>query len=194
MPTGTAYNLINLKEYIPDLLFDIRYATKNNFTENEVYISTNCYLHIDAAEKLLKANTFAQKLGYKIKIFDAFRPQEAQEILWKHTPDDNFLANPERGSPHSRGVAVDLTLVDTENMEELEMGTEFDAFTPHSYHSEVEEISNKAIKNRLLLLGIMTASGFDHYRNEWWHYQLFGSKKYSLINDKEAKTGLIFKT
>lgn len=186
------HNLVNLKEYIPNLLFDIRYATTNNFTEKEVYISNNCYLHIDAAKKLLKAKDYAQKLGYKIKIFDAFRPQEAQHILWNHTPDDNFLANPERGSPHSRGVAVDLTLVDTKTMKEVEMGTEFDAFTPLSYHNEVQNISPKAVSNRMILLGIMTASGFDHYMNEWWHYQLFDSKKYPLIEDKKAKTGLIF--
>ena len=87
-----------------------------------------------------------------------------------------------KGSPHSRGVAVDLTLVDNKN-EELDMGTEFDEFSRLSYH-RCKEISAQSYKNRLILLGIMTDSGWDFFRNEWWHYQLFHSKTYPIILEK----------
>ena len=120
-------------------------------------------------------------LGYRFKIFDAFRPVEAQWLLWNHTPDPNFLADPQHGSPHSRGVAIDLTLIDKDG-EELEMGTDFDAFTSKSHHGNLE-VSNGAQFNRYLLLGIMTTAGWDFYQNEWWHYQLHNVEDYSLLSD-----------
>lgn len=102
-------------------------------------------------------------------------------MLWRHTPDPEFLADPRRGSPHSRGAAVDLTMIN-ENGEALDMGTGFDAFTPLSHHGNTE-ISAEAQRNRHLLMGIMTTAGWDFYRNEWWHYQLFESHRYDVLND-----------
>ncbi len=183
------HNLIEVTEDI-GVLIDIKYATSNNFTHRPVYNNAKCFLHIDAYNKLLTAIKFANKLGYKIKIFDAYRPAEAQYILWEHTPDINFLAHPEKGSPHSRGVAIDLTLVD-KNGDDVDMGTEFDAFTTLSFHSEIENISKEAQQNRLILLGIMSVSGWDFYNNEWWHYQLFNSKTYKLVFDKDHKIGIM---
>jgi len=116
-----------------------------------------------------------------VKIFDAFRPSEAQWRLWHHTPDPEFLADPRRGSPHSRGVAVDLTLVGADGRD-LDMGTAFDAFTPLSHHGSLA-VSTEAQRNRLLLLGLMTAAGWDFYRNEWWHYQLFDARRYPVLGD-----------
>ena len=146
-------------------------------------------LHADAAKCLRKLITLAAGTGYRIKIFDAYRPQEAQEKLWAHTPDPDFLANPASGSPHSRGVALDLTLLDV-NGNELDMGTEFDAFTPKSYHGNLE-ISAQAQNNRHILLGLMTASGWDFYSHEWWHYQLFNPRAYRLLTDKESGTRMM---
>jgi D-alanyl-D-alanine dipeptidase len=166
------------------VLHEIAYATAHNFTGKPVYARAKCLLHPEAAACLAKAIDYAAQLGLRFKIFDAYRPPEAQWVLWNHTPDPDFLANPERGSPHSRGVAVDLTLVDAHG-KELDMGTAFDAFTPLSHHGNVE-ISAEAQRNRLLLLGIMTSAGFDFYRNEWWHYQLFNSRTYPLLPDEEC--------
>ncbi len=164
-----------------DVEHEIAYATVKNFTNAKVYARAGCYLHVEAAEALSKAIALAAGMGLRLKIFDAYRPPEAQFKLWEHTPDPNFLAHPERGSPHSRGVAVDLTLIDGNNYE-LDMGTYFDEFTPLSHHRCVN-ISATAQQNRLTLLGIMTLSGFDFYSNEWWHYQLFNSRNYDLIPD-----------
>ena len=104
-------------------------------------------------------------------------------MLWNHTPDPDFLADPRRGSPHSRGVALDLTLLGPDG-EALEMGTAFDAFTPRSHHGD-SAVAPEAQRNRLLLLGLMTQAGWDFYQNEWWHYQLFDARRYALIDDKD---------
>ncbi len=168
---------------------DIKYATSDNFTGVPVYARAACFLHPEAEKALREAMRLAANQGYTIKIFDAFRPHEAQEKLWAHTPDPNFLAPPERGSPHSRGVAIDLTLLDASG-NALEMGTGFDEFTPLSHHGAAG-IAAEAERNRLLLMGIMTTAGWDFYRNEWWHYQLFDSRSYPLLRDAEAGTEMI---
>ncbi|MEN8198263.1 MAG: D-alanyl-D-alanine dipeptidase, partial [Pseudomonadota bacterium] len=125
----------------------------------------------------------AARLGYRIRIFDAFRPSEAQWVLWNHTPDPDFLADPRDGSPHSRGVAVDLTLLGDDGAA-LDMGTGFDAFTRRSHHGN-GEVPLSAQRNRVLLMGIMTTAGWDFYRHEWWHYQLFDSRKYPMLSDAD---------
>jgi D-alanyl-D-alanine dipeptidase len=101
--------------------------------------------------------------------------------MWRHTPDPVFLADPRRGSPHSRGAAVDLTLIDADGRA-LDMGTSFDAFTPLSHHGN-DRVAATAQRNRALLLGIMTAAGWDCYLKEWWHYQLFDSRRFPLLSD-----------
>lgn len=177
------HKLIKLSNGDSDILLDIRYATTNNFTEKQIYARSECYLNSVAYEHLMIAVELAKKLDLKIKIFDAFRPKESQEKLWNYFPNPNFIAPPKKGSPHSRGAAIDMTLVDKNNTE-LDMGTEFDEFSTLSYHGS-KYISSKAFKNRNLLLGIMISSGWDFFRNEWWHYQLFKSKSYPLLGDKD---------
>ena len=166
-----------------DVAYDIVYATDRNFTGVPIYRRAACYLHKDAAAALSRAIELAAQQGFRFKIFDAFRPTEAQWVLWNHTPNPDFLADPRRGSPHSRGTAVDLTLIDGDQRE-VPMGTEFDAFTPLAHHANIE-IQVDAQRNRSLLLGLMTAAGWDFYRKEWWHYQLFDSRQYALIDDGE---------
>lgn len=173
-------SLVELKAS-PDLLMDIRYATADNFTGKPVYQSARCFLHEEAAAKLKRAMELAAAHGLIVKVFDAFRPIEVQQALWNHTPDPEFLSEPGVGStPHCRGVAVDLTLVDKKTGKELDMGTGFDEFTPRSHHGNLE-ISAEAQKNRYLLMGIMTTAGWDFYRNEWWHYQLFNARNYPVV-------------
>ena len=182
--------LVHIKPPVFNVELDIRYAKADNFTGKPVYQKAEAYLAPEAADALKNAIALAHELGLKLKIFDAFRPLEAQQALWNHTPDPEFLSHPETGSrPHCRGVAVDLTLLDKHG-KELDMGTGFDEFRPKSHHGNVE-ISKEAQKNRYLLMGIMTTAGWDFYRNEWWHYQLFESRKYTIYTDKEAGTGLM---
>jgi len=95
----------------PDFDVDVTlaYATDANLTGRPVYRNAECWLHGEAAEKLAAAVALAQPLGLRLRIFDALRPVEAQWALWNARPDPEFIADPRRGSPHSRGVAVDLT-------------------------------------------------------------------------------------
>ena len=162
-----------------DVIIDLRYATENNFTKKVIYKNNDCYLIEEAFERLAVATEIAKSLGYKIKIFDAFRSSNAQNQLWDFFPSSEFISPPSKGSPHTRGTAVDITLTN-KNFLEIDMGTDFDEFSKLSYHGS-SGISKHATENRLILLGIMTSAGWDFFRNEWWHYQLFNSKSYPLI-------------
>jgi len=177
-------SLIKITEARHGVELDLKYATPDNFTQAPVYRRAACYLHPQAEELLIRARDLAACQGWRLRIFDAFRPSEAQWKLWNHTPDPDFLADPRRGSPHSRGVAVDLTLIHAASGKALDMGTGFDAFTPRSHHA-AQDISEDAQKNRLLLLGLMTAAGWDFYRKEWWHYQMFDSRNFTVLGDKD---------
>lgn len=180
-------SLVEITPASHDVRIELKYATKDNFTHKAVYRSSaKCYLHTEAAAALSRAVVLAKTQGYRFIVYDAFRPSEAQWKLWEHTPDPNFLADPRRGSPHSRGVAVDLTLCSWD-FTPLDMGTEFDEFDVRSHHGRLD-VNAQAQRNRLLLMGIMTSAGWDFYRNEWWHYQLFNSRSYPVISDKDAGT------
>ena len=167
-----------------DLDVALAYATADNFTGKPVYgAEAGCWLHADAARLLTRTVELARPLGLRLRVLDAFRPAEAQWVLWNHTPDPGFLADPRRGSPHSMGVAVDLELIDETTGQPLDMGTAFDEFTPRSHHGN-QDISAEAQRNRHLLMGIMTTAGWDFYRNEWWHYQLFNARaRYPVLSD-----------
>ncbi|MBM3556336.1 MAG: D-alanyl-D-alanine dipeptidase [Alphaproteobacteria bacterium] len=172
-----------------DIDLAIAYATEANVAGRAVYGRAAAYLVAEAADRLEDATRLAAQHGLRLRVFDAFRPAEAQWLLWESRPDPEFFADPRKGSPHSRGVAVDVTLIDGAG-KALDMGTEFDAFTPLSHHGRVD-ISPTAQKNRLLLLGLMTAAGWDYYRNEWWHYQLFQPRRYPLLSDSAAGTAMM---
>jgi D-alanyl-D-alanine dipeptidase len=173
-----------------DVEIALAYATPDNFTGKPVYRhDARCYLHDEAAMLLERAVRLAAALDLRLLVFDAFRPSEAQWVLWNHTPDPNFLADPRRGSPHSRGAAVDLTLIDRAGRP-LDMGTPFDAFTPRSHHG-VLDVPVEPQRNRLLLLGLMTAAGWDFYRNEWWHYQLFDAKRLPVLGNDAVSGGMM---
>jgi D-alanyl-D-alanine dipeptidase len=174
------YVEIDAKAYNVDIY--LAYATTDNFTGRPVYANAHCFLHADAAEHLAHAIELAGRLGYRMLIYDALRPSEAQWALWNHTPDPDFLTDPRRGSPHSRGVAVDLTLIDDAGIP-LDMGTTFDAFTPLSHHGA--NVSRDTQSNRHLLLGIMSTAGWDFYSKEWWHYQLSEPRRYPLAEDRD---------
>ncbi|MDG1287193.1 MAG: D-alanyl-D-alanine dipeptidase [Rickettsiales bacterium] len=184
--------LIEITEEAYGVEIALAYATAGNFTGEPVYrADAKCFLNADAAAALKLACDYAKPLGYHFRILDAFRPLEAQWKFWEHTPDPDFLTDPNRGSPHSMGAAVDLALVESASGAVLDFGTGFDAFTPLSYHGN-QEISVDAQRNRHLLMGIMTTAGWDFYRNEWWHYQLFNARQnYPVLSDVDAKTGVM---
>ena len=174
-------NLIEIKKNTFDVILDLKYASEDNILGKKIFLEDRCFLLEEAAIKLLDAINIAKDIGYYFKIFDAYRPSYVQEALWRFDPNPNFLSDPKKGSPHTKGIAIDLTLIDF-NGNELDMGTKFDDFTKNAYHLS-KEISKNAKINRRLLLSIMTLAGFDFYHKEWWHYQLFNASSYPLIKN-----------
>jgi len=130
--------------------------------------------------KLKKANEIFQKDGYTIKIWDAYRAQSAQYILWDYASDKSFVANPKKGSKHNRGAAVDITLID-ESGNEIEMGTEFDNFTEKAAYNYSGH-TNIALKNMKYLRNVMEQVGFKGISNEWWHFDDVDWKKYQVLD------------
>lgn len=171
---------VNLKDYSEDFILDMKYATIDNFLKAKMYECEACYLRLKTIHALVEANKDFIRKGYRIKIFDCYRPLDVQKKMWKIVPDANYVANPSRGSIHNRGGAVDITLVDETGIE-LDMGTSFDFFGPESAHG-FRDFSKQILKNRKLLKKIMLRNGFESFDSEWWHYNLEGSKKDKLSN------------
>jgi D-alanyl-D-alanine dipeptidase len=169
---------------LPHVDIDLIYATPANITGQTIYTNMVCLLHADAAAALRVAAGLAAAQGCRLRIYDAFRPVEAQWRLWEAFPDPEFIADPRVGSNHARGVAIDLTLADADGAP-LDMGTPFDDMTALSHHGNTS-IPPGAQANRSRLLGIMAAAGWHHYPPEWWHYQLPDPKRYPLLWDAAA--------
>ena len=173
--------LVHINPSALDIDVELIYATPDNLTGAPIYRTPLGLLHADAANRLERAAGLARGIGLRLRIYDAFRPVEAQWKLWHALPDPDYVADPRIGSNHSRGVAVDLTLVDGGGRP-LDMGTGFDEMTERSHHARID-LDAEQQRNRALLLGIMTAAGWEHYRTEWWHYQLPNTKDYPLMTD-----------
>jgi len=163
---------------------DLVYATARNLTGKPIYQAAHCLLLEPAEAGLRKAVAIARDAGMTLRIFDAYRPPQAQQVLWDFLPDPTYIADLGRGSNHSRGTAIDLTLLDASG-NEFDMGTGFDAMTIESEHFH-PGLPEHVQRNRLLLLGIMHAAGFTHIKSEWWHYELPGSRVLPLIDNSES--------
>jgi zinc D-Ala-D-Ala dipeptidase len=178
--------LIAITETTHDVLIDLIYAGADNFTGQVIYEHPLCFLHPQAEAGLRKAVAGARALNLKLKVLDAFRPQEAQEALWAVAPLPGYIADPAKGSNHTRGVAVDLTLVDADG-EDLDMGTPVDTMTAASHHFYPGHGAAVQV-NRARLLTIMLEAGFIHYAHEWWHYQLPDAHDFPLIDSHAFMT------
>jgi zinc D-Ala-D-Ala dipeptidase len=147
-----------------------------------VYDCASCYLRFKTVKALIKANKEFIKRGYKIKLFDCYRPHEIQKKMWQIVPNPSYVADPSKGSIHNRGGAVDITLVDSKG-NQLDMGTPFDFFgieASHGYHLLSTEVKN----NRALLKKIMLKNGFNAFESEWWHYNLATALQDKISNSK----------
>ncbi len=174
--------MVNLRTFIPGLVFDLRYAQKNNFMHRQLYPSlhTTC-LRKTAAESLRKVQATLKKRGIGLKIFDAYRPYSVTAKMWELVQDERYAANPKFGSGHNRGVAVDLTLINLRTRRELPMGTGFDNFTDTAHHA-FPNLPENILQNRQLLKMVMEQHGFKSLDTEWWHYSLPEAKSYELLN------------
>ncbi len=174
--------LVDLKKLIPGIAFDLKYAGTNNFTHRQLYPAlTTTYLRRNAAVALAAVQKELNKKGLCLKVFDAYRPYAATELMWELVKDERYAADPKKGSGHNRGVAIDLTIIDLKTKAELNMGTGFDNFTDTAHH-DFKNLSPQILQNRLLLRKLMEANGFKVLETEWWHYTLPDAKQYPLLN------------
>jgi len=164
----------DLKLIDPDFILDIRYATANNFVGEQIYECGKCLLRKEAAKALLKVHKKFKQLGYRIKLFDCYRPHPAQQKLWDKVPNASYVTPPWKGSNHNKGLAVDLTLVD-EDGDELAMGSGYDFFGKEAHHDHLDH-PETVLANRLLLKNTLKEVGFSSIRTEWWHYNFYGVK------------------
>ncbi|MCF6140995.1 D-alanyl-D-alanine dipeptidase [Flavobacterium sp. K77] len=173
---------VDLKAYSSDFVYDMKYATPDNFLKQQVYDCASCFLRLKTVKALIKANEQFIKKGYKIKLYDCYRPLDIQKKMWAMVSNPKYVANPAKGSIHNRGGAVDITLVSA-NGDELDMGTGFDHFGKEASHN-YEGVSKQVRKNRYLLKSIMIRNGFNAFESEWWHYNLKLGLNESVSNTK----------
>jgi D-alanyl-D-alanine dipeptidase len=167
-PEDDEYVLVN--KYIPDIYVELMYATDNNFTGVRIYDFTDAYLRYGTVKKLANVQKELKEQGYSLKIWDAYRPFEAQQKLWEVYPDPNYVANPANGmKKHNLGGTVDITMVAADGTV-ISMPTEFDDFSLKADrdYSDIED--EEAVKNVMILQNAMENNGFTGYQGEWWDY------------------------
>lgn len=156
------------------LTLDLRYATTDNFTSSQIYDCSRCFLRKRVAERLIIVNKKLRKEhGMTMVLFDCYRPLPAQQKLWDIVPDETYVANPEKGSMHNRGAAVDLSVIGPDG-KPLDMGSDFDEFGRVSRHDNLD-MPETVLQNRKFLKTIMEVEGFKSIKSEWWHYSLSGT-------------------
>lgn len=168
-PVPADEEFVRISDYIPDIVADLKYATEENFTSVVIYEFSEPWLRYGTVKKLMGVQDALRQQGLGLKIWDAFRPTSAQEKLWQICPDPTYVSKPGTGSQsHCRGIAVDITLVDTEGRE-LIMPTQFDDFSKRA-DRDYSDCTTEAAENAQLLEKVMEANGFKPYFGEWWHY------------------------
>lgn len=172
--------LVEVKDYIPNILLDIKYATENNFTGKKVYPSDRCFLRYSVVKALSNVQKELRTKGLQLMIFDGYRPRSVQYIFWEIMPDERYVLNPSKGSRHNRGAAVDLTLADLSG-KPLKMPSEYDDFSEKA-HVNYPNCDPETKKNRDMLQNIMTKNGFLSFETEWWHFDFAGWEKFPLLD------------
>ena len=176
-------DLVELTSLDPAFHLDIRYAQSNNFLSTPVYTQARAFMQRPAAEGLQRALKKLQPLGYGLLIHDAYRPWYVTKIFWDATPpaDHNFVADPQKGSKHNRGCAVDLTLYDLATGQAIEMPGLYDEMSPRSFPNFPGGTSLQRW-HRDLLRKAIEPEGFTVDANEWWHFDYKDWKQYPILN------------
>ena len=188
----SANTLVKVKEIIPDIEIELKYATIDNFTKQILYPSNICFLAFGAVENLKLVQDSLRNInsyngvkyshGLGLKIWDGFRPRSVQYRMWEIVPDPRYVADPNIGSSHNRGGAVDLTIIDFSTKDELDMPTTFDFFGVEAHHEYMDH-PLEVIANRELLKNLMTSvGGFSIHAEEWWHYKYPPSDDFPLFD------------
>lgn len=183
--------VVPIKQLIPDIVLDLRYNTINNFCHQKLYTTDEAYLSIgaikrliviqDSLRKILSYNGVSYPQGLGLLIYDGYRPRSVQYLMWEFFQAP-YVADPNVGSIHNRGGAVDVSIVNLATVQPLQMPTDFDFFGPQASHSYMNLPAN-VIANRTLLYNMMVyVGGFNPYDVEWWHYTYPPSSNYQLLD------------
>ncbi len=190
--SNDASDFVLITDVVPDAIFEIRYYSTYNFVGDRIdgYEEPLAFLTKEAADALKKVSDDVKKQGYRLKIYDAYRPQKAVTnfVEWAKDEDDTRMKEyfyPEldkdvlfpqgyiaEHSGHSRGSTVDLTLFDMETEKEVDMGGTFDYFGEKSHPDYKEGITEEQYNNRMILRKAMLDNGFKPLPEEWWHFTL----------------------
>lgn len=179
----TESDLVEITDLDPTIKLDIRYAGTNNFMGTTFYRQPRAFLQRPAAEALVQAHQKLKEQGYGLLIYDAYRPWYVTKMFWDATPEDKkiFVADPEKGSRHNRGCAVDLTLYDLDTGEVVTMLAGYDEMTERSYPFYIGG-TDRERWHRELLRETMEAEGFSVYDFEWWHFDYKAWQDYPIMN------------
>lgn len=175
-----APDLVELNRIIPDIVLDIRYATTNNFVGEVLYPSARCFLAREPALALKKVQADLKKQGYRLKVFDGYRPLSVQKRMWEILPDNRYVADPATGSNHNRAYSVDVTLLNLDGSDVL-MPSEFDDFSERA-HMDYMDCPAEAIRHRKILHETMQRHGFSGIDSEWWHFNYKGYKDKPVLD------------
>ena len=170
LPERKDDEFVDVLDYIPDLVVDLKYATVDNIAGKVIYKSNEVYLRYGTVKKLMDVQKELRAQGYLLKLWDGFRHPNAHKELWYAYPDANYVSDPSTGgSSHSKGNTVDVTIVDASH-KELQMPTGFDDFTVLA-DRDYSDCSPVAAANATMLQDLMAKYGFTGYENEWWHFR-----------------------
>lgn len=167
-----------------NVIVDLKYNSDTNFMGRNLYKEygvSKCFLHKDLSDKLAKAAAMLAQKGYKVILWDCYRPLAVQYAMWKVMPDPKYVADPSTGSNHNRGIAVDCSILDDKGRVFL-MPSEFDDFSEKAsinYRCKADEIYK--CNNREILGKTMEAAGISRFPSEWWHFQLADPERYPVI-------------
>jgi D-alanyl-D-alanine dipeptidase len=186
-PDGGVPALVDVAARLPDAVVDLRYATAENFMGKAVYPPTaRCLLVEPSARRLEVAATTLRAQGYRLRLYDCYRPRSVQWELWRVFPKPGYVADPRKGSNHNRGGAVDLSLV-TLDGGAVAMPSPYDFFGPAAHHG-FDGGTAEARANRERLAAAMTGAGFTINPMEWWHYDLPDARRYPLRDEPFSGT------
>lgn len=175
--------LVDVRTVAPQVRVDLRYNRPDNVFGRRLYPGNTALLRLPVARRLARVQGRLEKQGLGLKVWDAYRPRSIQSVMWRlnRASHSRYLANPQKGSKHNRGAAVDATLVDRKGRE-LEMPTPFDAFSPRAHRGATRGVSRAARRNRGLLEAVMRAEGFAPNPYEWWHFTAPDWQRYPLAD------------
>jgi zinc D-Ala-D-Ala dipeptidase len=174
---------VDVRSIAPDIVVSLSYSRAQNAFRKRLYRSNTALLRRPVAQRLARVQRRLRRQRLGLMVWDAYRPRSLQLVMWRARPDarSHYLANPRRSSNHSRGAAVDVTLVDRRGRP-LKMPTPHDEFSPRAHRGAARGVTPLARKNSRVLERAMRAEGFRPNPYEWWHFSAPDWQRYPVAN------------